>query len=91
MSRRAVRQPRARRDIIEQALYIGRTTGAVGRVERSATRRPCGAGPVVGFRRAAHPTYELIFYRPIKDGIEVIRVLHASRDLAAVLDEDSAE
>ena len=33
----------------------------------------------------------LIFYRPIKDGIEVIRVLHASRDLAAVLDKDSAE
>ena len=31
----------------------------------------------------------LIFYRPIKDGIEIIRVLHASRDLVAVLDEDS--
>jgi toxin ParE1/3/4 len=31
----------------------------------------------------------LIFYRPVADGIEVIRVLHASRDLAAVLDEDS--
>jgi toxin ParE1/3/4 len=33
----------------------------------------------------------LIFYRPIEDGIEVIRILHASRDLAAVLDEDSDE
>jgi hypothetical protein len=28
------------------------------------------------------------FYRPVADGIEVIRVLHSSRDLAAVLDED---
>ena len=30
----------------------------------------------------------LIFYRPVAEGIEVIRVLHSSRDLAAVLDED---
>ena len=33
----------------------------------------------VGLREA------LIFSRPIKDGIEAIRVLHASRDLAAVV------
>jgi len=31
----------------------------------------------------------LIFYRPVANGIEVIRVLHSSRDLAAVLDEGS--
>jgi plasmid stabilization system protein ParE len=33
----------------------------------------------------------LIFYRPVKDGTEVIRVLHASCDLAAVLEEDRDE
>ncbi len=27
----------------------------------------------------------LIFYRPIPDGIELIRVLHAARDIAALL------
>jgi toxin ParE1/3/4 len=27
----------------------------------------------------------LIFYRPIEDGIELIRVLHASRDIAAII------
>lgn len=31
----------------------------------------------------------LIFYREIAHGIEVIRVLHSSRDLAAALDEQS--
>jgi plasmid stabilization system protein ParE len=41
--------------------------------------------PVAARRFEKH----LIFYRPMKDGIEVIRVLHASRDLVAVLDEDS--
>jgi plasmid stabilization system protein ParE len=39
---------------------------------------------VAGARLRKH----LISYRQIKDGIEVIRVLHASRDLATLLDED---
>jgi len=30
----------------------------------------------------------LIFYRPIKDGVEVIRVLHSSRDIAGLFSED---
>jgi toxin ParE1/3/4 len=38
---------------------------------------------VGGFER------HLIFYRPTADGIEVLRVLHASRDLAPLLDEDA--
>ena len=29
----------------------------------------------------------LIFYRPLAHGIEVIRVLHAARDIAAVFDD----
>ncbi|NDY57080.1 type II toxin-antitoxin system RelE/ParE family toxin [Desulfovibrio sulfodismutans] len=29
----------------------------------------------------------LIFYRPLADGIEVVRVLHASRDVDALFDE----
>lgn len=31
---------------------------------------------------------ELIFYRPVEDGIEVVRVLHSSRDIEAVLEEE---
>lgn len=29
----------------------------------------------------------LIFYRPVERGIEVIRVLHAARDIAAIFDD----
>ena len=37
---------------------------------------------VKGFRRY------LIFYRPIEDGIEIVRVIHSSRDIAALFGED---
>ncbi len=30
----------------------------------------------------------LLFYRPIKDGVEIIRVLHSARDIAGLLSED---
>jgi toxin ParE1/3/4 len=32
----------------------------------------------------------LIFYRPLPDGIEVLRILHGSRDIAAILAEGFA-
>ena len=31
----------------------------------------------------------LIFYRPIEHGIEVLRVLHAARDIAALFDDSA--
>ncbi len=40
--------------------------------------------PVHGFEK------HLVFYRPTKEGIEVVRVLHGARDLGTILD-DSAE
>jgi toxin ParE1/3/4 len=30
----------------------------------------------------------VVFYRPIEDGIEVVRVIHAARDIPAVFDEE---
>ena len=30
----------------------------------------------------------LIFYRPIRDGVEIIRVLHSSRDIPGVFDDE---
>lgn len=30
----------------------------------------------------------LIFYRPIKDGVDIIRVLHSARDMAGLFSED---
>jgi len=38
--------------------------------------------PIKGFRK------HLIFYRPIEDGIEIVRVIHSSRDIAALFGED---
>ena len=33
----------------------------------------------------------LIFYRPVDDGIEIVRVLHAARDLESILEWGSLE
>jgi toxin ParE1/3/4 len=54
-----------------------------------------GAGPVYGFAEAELAAVRfwpikgfrnhLIFYRPIEDGIEVIRVLHGSRDVEHII------
>lgn len=38
--------------------------------------------PIIGFEKY------LIFYRPIKDGIEVLRILHSARDLKRILNEE---
>jgi toxin ParE1/3/4 len=43
-----------------------------------------------GLRLWRIPGFErhLIFYRPIQDGIEIIRVLHAARDIDAILEQE---
>jgi toxin ParE1/3/4 len=103
MSRRILRQPRARRDIIEQAIYIGqddpraaeRFQEAVRQAEQMLADMP-GIGAPRSFRRLKRLRMwrvrgferHLIFYREIADGIEVIRVLHSSCDIAAVLEEE---
>jgi toxin ParE1/3/4 len=33
----------------------------------------------------------LIFYRPIKGGIEILRVLHGTQDIDAILDSEASE
>ena len=45
---------------------------------------------LAGVRLWRIPGFEryLIFYRPIQDGIEVIRVLHAARDINAILEQE---
>lgn len=40
--------------------------------------------PIPGFRNY------LIFYRPMENGVEIVRVLHGARDIAAALEEDDA-
>ncbi len=101
MNGRVVRHPRALEDISEQARYIADDNPAAAErfVEAAeqafamladmpgmGTPRDYGRieglrmWPVRGFQR------HLIFYRPIEGGIEVVRVLHASRDLEALFE-----
>ena len=47
------------------------------------------AYPVVAglrVRRLAGSENHLISYRPVDDGIEVVRIIHAARDIGSVLD-----
>jgi toxin ParE1/3/4 len=46
---------------------------------------------LTGLRMWRIPRFEryLIFYRPIQEGIEVIRVLHAARDIGAILEQEA--
>ena len=102
MSRRATWYPRARRDVVDQALYLDdeadaataeRFLGALERTLRSLLDFPDMGSP----RLFQHPKLKgvrvmpirgferhLIFYRPTRAGIVIVRVLHASRDLGAV-------
>jgi toxin ParE1/3/4 len=43
-----------------------------------------------GLRRWSVPGFKkyLIFYRPVEDGIEVVRVLHGARDVLTALTEE---
>jgi plasmid stabilization system protein ParE len=38
--------------------------------------------PIHGFEK------HLIFYRPLKDAVEIVRVLHASRDIRRIFEEE---
>ncbi len=72
------------------------------RVQTEATFGRLAASPEIGTRYepedpayaelryfpiAKFPKY-LAFYRPVPDGIEVVRVLHGARDIASILEND---
>lgn len=56
----------------------------IGRQRDSANERMKGlrSWPIPGFSNY------LVFYRPLPDGIEVVRVLHGARDLASILGDE---
>ena len=104
-TRRVERRPRARIDVIEQAIYLGdeandelalRFIDAVdAAVQRLAATpeigRPRDAGNVrlAGMRSWPVPGFpnHLIFYRTDEDSLEIVRVVHGSRDLVRLLDD----
>jgi toxin ParE1/3/4 len=93
---RAIIAPAAARDLIEIHDYIARDNPAaarrlLGRLEAKVKQLANSPGTgrhrdelLPGLRSFAVRSY-VIFYRAIPGGIEVIRVLHARRDIDAIL------
>jgi toxin ParE1/3/4 len=95
-------RPRARRDLDEAADYLARENRELGRRFYAAARhsfRQLASMPRMGppdfdnpamagvrlWRVRGFDSY-LIVYRPTDIGVEVIRVLHAARDIEAILE-----
>ncbi|MYL85219.1 type II toxin-antitoxin system RelE/ParE family toxin [Desulfovibrio aerotolerans] len=93
-----IRSPRAKSDLIDIWDYIAedseeRADSFVAKIHEKFLL--LAGRPVIGRVRdelekniRSFPIGKyIIFYRPIADGIEVVRVLHGSRDLDALFDE----
>lgn len=105
MGKRILRRPRAKQDLLEQALFIADDNpnaaerfldAAEAAFARLLEMPEIGAVKeyrnerLAGLRLWHIPGFErhLIFYRPIEAGIEIVRVLDAARDVAAILDHE---
>jgi toxin ParE1/3/4 len=81
--------PSAASDFLESVYWTCELLAGMPRLGASY-RRP--RRELNGLRR--HPVRDfhnhLIFYRPIREGIEVVRVLHGARDLASMLKKTRA-
>src|SRR5215471_12411947 len=96
MSLRVVRRPRARRDIVEIAVYLAdqsleasnRFLDAAEESLQMLARLP-HAGSLCRFRNPKFRLWRVrgfenypIFYRPLQDRIELLRIVHGARDIA---------
>ncbi len=101
MSARIIRQPRARRDVIEIGLYLKQhSVVASGQFLRAVEKalQQLAAMPRLGsLSESDHPALAglrlwsirgfqkyVILYRPLADGIEVVRVVHGARDIESL-------
>ena len=90
---------RARYDLIDIGNFIARDNPTAAAQFISELEQRClllSARPLSGrardelargLRSVPYSRY-VIFYRPIKDGVEIIRVLHGARDLGRALQGD---
>ncbi|MEK7795678.1 MAG: type II toxin-antitoxin system RelE/ParE family toxin [Candidatus Hydrogenedentota bacterium] len=97
-------RPKAKADVVEQALYIAEDNpdaaeGFLTAIEDALSvlverpeigaRHYLGDALLEGIRMWTVKGFgkHLIFYRVALDGVEIVRVLYASRDIAAILDD----
>ena len=96
---RVLKRPEAESDLDEIWWYIAQDSpdNADRFLDRLQERcRALADFPQIGTRRddlktglRSHPCgHYLIFYFPLEDGIDVVRVLHGARDLEALFDPD---
>jgi len=96
---RVLLQPAAERDLIEQFLFLGESSGEPTArrflTAAYATFDQLAEMPRMGFRRTFRKPRlsntrlwrvngfekHLILYRPVKQGIRVLRVIHGARDI----------
>lgn len=66
-----------------------RTLGELSKMPEMGSPQQFNNPHLKGVRRWRIHDFEkhLIFYRPVDDGIEILRVLYASRDIAAIFEE----
>jgi toxin ParE1/3/4 len=69
------------------------TFGKLAAMPGSGERRKTANPALKGLRVSRIEGFEkhLIFYRPVVDGIEIIRVLHGARDIDRALESESGQ
>jgi len=84
---RVEKRPQAIRDLADIAVYLAEASfeslGAMSEMGTAMTYNDPALVDVRMWRVAGFPNH-LIFYRAIECGIEVIRVLHAKRDIESL-------
>jgi toxin ParE1/3/4 len=104
MSKRTLSRPKANRDLDEIAFFLSNydeSSGfrfldafdkTIGRVTKMpGIGRTVTCGPLPGLRRIPVIGYKkyLIFYLDADETIEVVRVLHSSRNIRTILENES--
>jgi toxin ParE1/3/4 len=98
---RALVRPAARRDLIRHFAYIGEKSGLTAarrfHVAAHLTFDELGEAPRIGAPRhvAKFPNLRMwrvqefekypIFYKPVKDGVQIERIVHAAQDYTRIL------
>jgi toxin ParE1/3/4 len=81
------RDPEAADRVLEAALTTFEDLAETPGMGRPRVFQHAELSGLRSFRVRGFPNY-LIFYRAVADGIEIVRVLHAARDLDALFGDD---
>ena len=81
-------------DIAERFIEASETAfEKLAQMPRKGQQQKFKSPELAGTRRWFIPGFDryLVFYRPIKGGIEILRVLHGAQNIDAVMDDEASE